>query len=442
MRKKLALYCFTLALAFAINSIPASAEVTSKWGSAFRLRHELWKNWKDMDSDQLDNRNFFRFKNSIWGQLNFDKTQSLYAKLTNEFKAYTYLAPSTTKTDKAFHFDIDEVFFDNLYADLNNFLDLPVDLRVGRQDFLGTYGEGFLIMDGTPQDGSRSFYFNAIKAAWKTNDKNSVDFIYTKNPRDDTYLPIINENKTPQNLNTTDEEAYILYWKNKDIKDIALENYYILKREDDDSGAGYQAQKGTINTFGSFAKYNLAPFTLRGQLAYQNGDYGDNDRDAIGGYVYVDRDFAKAKMAPKVSLGYIYLSGDDRDTTKNEGWDPLFSRWPWLSELYVLSMSAETGISGYWTNLTAWRMEFSIKPTEKTKLSLWYNYLRANETTAAGSILSGDNKDRGHLPQARLDYAINKNCNAYILAEYLFPGKYYANDSGGLFLRTELAIKF
>jgi len=55
-------------------------------------------------------------------------------------------------------------------------LNLPIDFKIGRQDFLGQYGEGFLILDGTPGDGSRSFYFNAIKLTWKINSNNSSLF--------------------------------------------------------------------------------------------------------------------------------------------------------------------------------------------------------------------------------------------------------------------------
>lgn len=60
---------------------------------------------------------------------------------------------------------------------------------IGRQDFLGAYGEGFLSLDGTPGDGSRTAYFNAAKAVWRINDGNSVGLIYLSDPKSDTYLP-------------------------------------------------------------------------------------------------------------------------------------------------------------------------------------------------------------------------------------------------------------
>ena len=51
------------------------------------------------------------------------------------------------------------------------------------------YGEGFLLSDGTPQDGSRTFYFNAARAKWKVDERNTVDFTYITNQFQDRYLP-------------------------------------------------------------------------------------------------------------------------------------------------------------------------------------------------------------------------------------------------------------
>ena len=452
--------CIFFLILMLVN-VPAFAEVKFKWGPYFRIRHEYWRNWKDMDNDQLDNRNFFRVKTSLWSQADFNENLDLFAKFTNEFKAYTYFAGATSSVPdksagkKGYHFDINEVVFDNLYADIRNFLNLPLDLRLGRQDFSGTYGEGFLIMEGTPGDGSRTYYFNALKASWRVNENNAVDFIYLNDPRDEEFLPVINRvklvqvsnsrlDRMPQALNTTDEQGYVLYWKNNSRKNFTLDGYYIYKREAEEGGTGLQSQKSRINTFGSFAKYNWDPYILRGQFAYQFGDYGSNDRRGVGGYGYIDRNFEDLFSSPRISLGFIYLSGDKSSSDKNEAWDPLFSRYPWISELYLLSIASDTGVGipAYWTNLQVYRAEVVLKPTSKTKLSLWYNFLRANEQVLANAVCSGSGKNRGHLPQAKIEYAFNKNVSTYFLAEYLIPGNFYKDKDGALFLRTELQVRF
>ena len=439
--------------------MPVSAQTEFSWGSYLRLRYEYWKNWKDMDNNQKDNRNYFPIKTSLWGKVNFNTDISLFAKLTNEFKAYTYfggtasLIPDKTNSKKGYHFDINEVIFENLYLDENNFLSLPVDLRLGRQDFAGMYGEGFLIMEGTPQDGPRTLYFNAAKASWKVDEKNTIDIIYINDPRDEEFLPVINRLRLrnaanpgldgqPQLLNTTDEQAGVLYWKNNKIKDLALEAYYIFKYEAEDGGYGYQAQKGSVNTIGSFVNYSLGTLNFRGQIANQFGSYGSNAREGIGGYMFVDKVFNGITWSPKGNIGFVYLSGDNKKTAKNEGWDPLFSRWEWMSPMYARSMCAETGILGYWTNMRIYRVSLTLKPTEKINLYLWYNFLQANEQVAPNAILSGSGKNRGHLPQVKVEYMFNKNVTTSFWMEYLIPGNFYKNRDPAVFLRTELQLKF
>jgi hypothetical protein len=404
-------------------------------GASVRLRYEYWENFFDFENATDDIRSYFRFKESVWGRLNFTDNLSLYGKLTDEFKVYAH-APASVDTT----FDINEIIFDNLYFNAKNIFGLPVDMRIGRQDFIFVYGEGFLIMDGTPMDGSRTYYFNAAKAVWHMGEKNSLDFLYITNPNNEQYLVIINEQNPKQLLNYTDEEAFVAYLKSDFLKNAHIEAYYIYKHEDGQSAAKLQAQEGEINTVGSFVKYNISPFVLRGQLAYQYGSYGSNDRKGLGGYLFLDIAFKETMWAPKISIGGLYLSGDNPSTAKNEGWNPLFSRWPWMSELYLFSYVSESGI-GYWTNLVMWRVEIGIVPFEKAKLRVWYNFLRANEIPV--DALFGTGKERGHLLQARADYKIGKHVSTYFLAEYFIPATFYKSTAdNAMFLRTELRFKF
>jgi hypothetical protein len=289
------------------------------------------------------------------------------------------------------------------------------------------------------------------------DDTRDLDFIYINNPRDEEVLPVINRlmvpsaatprlDKAPQLLNTTDEEAGVLYFKDKSMKDKYLEAYYIYKTEAaEGGGTGYQSQSGDLNTIGAFTKCNFSPFTIRKQAAVQFGDYGGNDRIAYGGYGFLDRDFKDAKFSPRLSAGILYLSGDKKSSDRNEGWDPLFSRWPWMSELYVLTMAGETGVLGYWTNMQIYRLELALNTTKKTKLSLNCNYLRANAQVAATSVgarFSGTSKERGWLPQIRFDYKISDNITTCLLGEYLQPGDFYTDNDPATFLRTEVQIKF
>lgn len=411
-----------------------AAAVSFSWAPYARLRHEYWKNIFDMNNATADDRNFYRFKFSLSGQADFSKNFGVTAKLTNESKAYIYYAGGDAT------YNINEAVFDNLYADIRNIAGLPLDLRLGRQDLTpGMYGEGFILGDGTPLDGSRTFYFNAVKASWKFNQANVLDGLYIADYKYDTMLPVINEVPGKQQLNSTDERAFGLYHKGDLSPALHLEDYYLWKHEDA-GGTLLSTRETTLNTLGSFVRYATLPWlTFRGQLAYQFGTYGSDDRTGLGGYAFGDVSLKTMPGSPQFSAGYIYLSGDDRSTAKNEAWDPLFSRWPWMSELYVLSYTREAG-TGYWTNLKMARIGMLFTPLKKTKVQFAYNILTANET-AAGTVF-GTGTDRGKLYQGRVDYSFTKNITAYFLADYFTPGNFYAASDPAMFLRTELQFKY
>lgn len=466
MRKKINVYLLPLFLSILLYPADSFADLKFTGGPSLKIRHEHWKNIMDLadpvDASNRDNRDFFRIKTSLWGQADLDESNSLYAKLSNENRPYTYFEgtspsfPDKQPGKKGYHYDINEVYFENLYWNIKDFGNWPVDVRIGRQDFAGQYGEGFLILDGTPVDGPRSLYFNAAKTSWRVNEKNTLDLIYINDTRTDQLLPVINRTKLrsyttgykvdANYLTTTDEQGYVLYWKNQAVKDLALEGYYIFKRESQEGGAGiYSSEKTLLNTMGSFAKYSFAPYTLRAQAAGQWGSYGRQDRTGLGGYIYLDRELKEIKhWSPTASLGYLYLSGDDRKTSKQEGWDPLFSQYPWISSLYMYTLTRETGIPAYWTNLHGPRTFVTVKPTSKCKVILTYIYLRAVESVprSANVMFSGNSKDRGQIFQSQLDYSLNKNTVVSFLVEYFMPGRFYANDDSAVFLKTELAIKF
>ncbi len=430
-----------IGVAVLIFGVVLTADASTQWklGGDVRLRHEYWKNFFDMNNEQKDNRNFFRMRYRLWANAQFQDDVSLYARLTSEIKSYTYLYQASGK--KRPSFDSDEVVMDNVYLDLKEVLGSSVDVRLGRQDFLGMYGEGFLIMDGTPLDGSRTTYFNAIKASWTADDANVVDVIYIDSPRTDDFFPIVSANSPEQALNLTDETGFVAYWKNTAVERWSLEPYYIFKTEDDVGGVRLQSENSKIHTVGLFSKYDYNQWTVRSQAAFQTGNYGDHDRQAFGGYALVDRTFDH-KYRPKWTGGVIYLSGDDPSTQTNEGWDPLFSRWPWMSELVVVNYNGESGM-GYWTNLMMYHTQLQMSLNEKTMLTLGYNFLQSVETPGSTSFSLGSGKNRGHLPQARLGYRFSDHVSGYVLAEYLIPGNFYSDAADeALFLRTELSIKF
>lgn len=168
--------------------------IENNLGASFRLRQEVWDNVVSLGVAQnvQPDRNFFRLRIQVWDDIRFNENFGAYVRLTTEPKYYT--GPFKLTLDNGINrqrFDQDEIVIDNLYLDIKKPAGLPVNFRIGRQDFLGRdiYGEGFLILDGTPGDGSRTFYFNAIKSTILIADGHSVDLVYVSNPKTDQYLP-------------------------------------------------------------------------------------------------------------------------------------------------------------------------------------------------------------------------------------------------------------
>jgi hypothetical protein len=276
--------------------------------------------------------------------------------------------------------------------------------------------------------------------------------IYVNNPRNDTTLPVIEKYRPEYNLNPTHEEGYVLYLKNKVSKDLSLEPYYIYKRESAGWGyvapGGLQAQKGYINTLGVFSKYLMDPWTFHFQAAEQVGKFGLEDRKANGGYIATDYDIKDMAWKPQLNATFVYLSGDNKKSTRDEGWDPLWTRFPIYSELYAQEYQNESGNS-YWTNLEMYRIGATVNPTKKAKFNLNYSFLRANALIAPVSAadISGAGKNRGHLIISKLDYTFNKNICGYLLAEYFIPcrgqnGFYSAGADPAIFTRAQLEFKF
>ncbi len=446
MKRIMVLLCLVLGMAASWAGSAEQQTVQKKddkfdYGFYLRLRQEyianeiFFRNFHAFPPDR-GNDNYYRIKASIWGQYKFTKDMSLYAKLTTEPDIYL----ESGNIGKWNYYGDNEGFFDSLYFDYKNAFGLPLDIRVGRQDFLMTYGEGFLIMDGTPWDGSRSYYFNAAKASWKFNKNNTLDFVYINDPVHDKFLPVIND--LQRKLNTTNEQGLVLYSKNKLNEQWAIEPYYMYKIEDPIANTPGNL---ALNTLGGRVVWNASPWKLHGEFAHQFGDYKNGaDREGNGGYLFMDYTFKKTKTTPTLTCGYVYLSGDDPTTGKNEGWDPLFSRWPWLSELYIFSFAAEPGAGevGYWTNLQAIRGSANFVLTPKDNLTLNYFYMMANESFNTG--IFGNGKTRGQLPQIYYKHKFNKYVDAMFIGEYFLPGDFYAatNQDPATFVRLEFTIKF
>jgi len=418
-----------------------------------RVREVTLHNLLDFGDDETigglaSDTHFFRVRHRIWPQLRFRNGWRLYSRFTTEWRKYLdpYLTPKKT-----------EIILDNLYFDMPKVPGLPLSARIGRQDIIR--GEGFILLEGGPLDGSRSIYFNAIvlglDGATVGLGKTRLELMGIRNPAWDDYIVangwddaarLHNQGRMVEN----DETAVGLYATNESWAEHKIEGYYFYKEEEPDFAADPTL---AIHTIGARLAGPLrwkTAFAVEG--AYQFGrhhpaDAPDYDHRSFGGFGWLQRDFRLLFFRPAVKVGAIYLSGDDGEDRTDQGWVPLFSRWPMWSEMYIYSLVAERNRIADWSNLAALTAGASMQIDSRVSLSYAFYYLKAPHAHDPGkapepwrSGFFGTGTTRGHHHQVKLSAVMNRAISWHFLIERILPGDFYLPQDDAYFLRWELML--
>ncbi len=426
-----------LTLACAALRAQAPAPGTLAVGFEERIRSERWNDIIDHDAAREDARTQVRFRSRLWADWTVSEDLRIVAGVANENKKITH--PDVAANGR-------EVFVETLYADWR--LAPRWTLKVGRQNLMR--GEGFVLFDGSALDGSRSAYFNAVDLAWSPG-KSTLEFLAISDPGKDRYLPRLNEAASPaevQRLNEWDERALGIYFTGREWEGATLEAYGFLKTETGDSrpvtNPQFQPDRRVWTLGGRGVRDLGRGWTIMAEAAGQWGSQepvpGTSEADrsiaAWGGYARVRKAF-EAPWKPTASLGYIGLSGDDPRTRKVEGWDPLFSRWPRWSELYIYSQVPERGVA-YATNLGMWEAEARLAPMKHLDLrATWYRMAAFQSLGTAGPLF-GSGTRRGDLWEFRGDVTVNAHWKGHVVYERLSPGDAYTGRAPGSYLRFEV----
>ncbi|MBN2467254.1 MAG: alginate export family protein [Deltaproteobacteria bacterium] len=440
------------------------------WGMDFRARLERFPNVIDRTPGSTDPiGEWYRLRTRVYFNIKPSEDFKLKVRFTNESRPI--MRPdhyrSANPHDMYDHFD--EVLVDNLSIEWRNAFDLPITLRIGRQDMLaipgttgpnGTgFGNGFIFMDGTPGDGSRTFFFDAIRitldlSSWIEN--SSLDIIAMNN---DNYthhhLPVIG-NTDYRKVNEWSDESYTLYFKNASwIPRAQLDLYYMYEKKEYqhykrwERRDAYLAYGTHINMIGAFLAGKLddrTTYVLEG--AVQFGAWGGADRRGLGTQASIERTFP-GWGNPALKLRYIFLSGDDPDTSRNEAWDVMYSRWPYLdTELNEYLGARENGVY-YLTNLHAFAVQGKISLSENVTFKAISQFLWADENTfesgfGAKSALFGHGNYRGWNPIFIVKWEPATYFNTHILWEYLDAGDYFEGTAKDnyYFLQVQVYMKF
>jgi len=393
---------------------------------AERFRQETWDNAINLDDTSSEGFAYTRNKTTLGLQWFAAKGLEITGKLTNEFRVY--FAPK----DRPFNWN--EVFFDNLYVKWKLPKDLPFTLTAGRQDIF--LGEGFVIADGNPLDGSRSFYFNALRLDYQARPNHKIIFLLHSMDTTDTFLPTINDQDQP--LIEQPEKALAAYYSGLFGKS-TLDAYIIRKTIDKVEAADIESG---INTFGARLQAPLfQPLLLTFEGAYQTGSYGEADRRALGGISHLDYSPGGVPLLKTLIVGGIFLSGDRPETERFEAWDPLFSRWPKWSEGYIYTFIRESRVA-YWSNLTSFYGSVVLDFGTRANATLTCHRLGADERNPA-AFPGGTGVSRGTLIVSKFNFTISRNLSGYVQWDYFRPGDFYfAGASPFNWLRFELMFRY
>ncbi len=433
-----------------INDITAPAPGV-KWGLDVRVREEYARNCFDVDDVALyDDSNVFRFRNRLWMELGpFLSVEgpgavpnngvSFYVRLVYEPYVYT-VRPDVPAVRPTMW---NELALDNLYVNLDHFMNMPVSLKVGRQDMM--YGHGLVMAEGTPFDGSRTIFFDAIKATLHLDPLvTNVDVFYANNKARESRVEPLNVQSGPY-LSEYNIDIFGVYAINKMAPGHEFHGYWIYHHD-----KLIMPNKPTlpkdkkINTAGALAQGKFAKsFDYYVEAA---GQWGRQDGQPFGDAWAFSSDFGYTvegtEATPvRVHAGYEYLSGNDAGAARGHGWDSSLSRFPRFSELYTRLWTRETGMVGFETNLQRYIAGASYKPVPELEFVFDYNLLLQNNATVVPGFMTGKGDTRGNLFMGKAFYKITPYLGSHLWAECFLPSRVYtSNADPAWFLRWELTF--
>jgi len=435
------------------------ADLVLDGGGDLRVRYEVTDNWMKAGANSVEPAyaDYLRFRTRVWGQAVYQDDYALFIRLGNEFRDYR----NSTRNKHRNEFP-DEIYIDNLYFDLKN-IGERLDLRAGRQDI--QLGAGRLVSDGTPGDGSRSDYFDALRAKVKVLEKSTVDLIGTYNHyRDDLTIGNgyndydLTAVRGGSPYSEMDEMGLIAYLNYNEIGNLPIEFYYIWKKETrfHDKSTRYPGRR--FHTLGIRLNPKLTE-KLSGELeaAVQGGEVdrqsGLQSRDILAWMGYAGVTYSEKELAgkPKLTGALLYLSGDEdsyyktADGSPDSGWNPVFNRTTWFSQI------ASGMYDKYrWSNLIYPHLQAQVAPAAKHKVQL-----QSGPMFAAEQDNNANSSYRGYFTELRYNFPIlsrifgeRGNVRGSVVGEVLYYGDYYAHDTASVdedaayWLRLELKANF
>jgi hypothetical protein len=427
------------------------------WGGDLQLREVYANNYKTLNKSSATHEDIYeRTRARIWTTIK-PLTDMPDVEINARFYWQWYYfdeypeVPNVSHQPTSEH--LSEGSFDNLNLTMKNFLNTPSKLIIGRQDIF--LGDGWLVADGTPIDGSVTGFFDAVRYIYDINDiATTADLIYIENhAQQDAFINPIDNTGVP--YAEQDERGAIVYLTNKSFENTEISPYFMYKHAEKYLASGYN---GDIYVPGiRFAQKIDKNWRYRVEGAYEfgskdgfnsDGTY-NNDREDLSAFGFNSQlnYFTNDELNNNYRLSYEFLSGDKPGDKTNQGFDILWGRWARWSDLYAdnVRIEANGGRPADFTNLHRIGPGWSFNPNKQIEIATDYYLLFADQNPLRDDPkFSNAGAFRGQLLTSVLKYNISKNIKGHLQGEVYLPGNYYAEGTRdwACFLRYEIVFTF
>jgi len=313
------------------------------------------------------------------------------------------------------------------YVDFQDIRTSDWSARIGRQHL--NLGRGFLISDNEKEISYDALLITGEFPTW------TINLVAAKLAESQILKGIRSRSLVPD----ADWNLYIadVQWRDENIMPLGLGAYVIYAEDDTDLGR-------EPLVLGARADYTGEIWAAWGEVAYETGDVGSQELDAIAVDVGASVSLA-VNWSPKLKVGYTYASGDgDPASGDYESFEPLgqyryygHSLSPRMSNIHIFNASA------------------SIQPHELWNVAVdYYHYIQ--DEKVAGIVGNPLLTDPGIMkPTTGLDdsigdevdvsvtYEYTDDVKAQILLAYFMPGDAYGTeDDDALEIRGEILVSF
>ena len=401
------------------------------WGADLRLRL-IYDNDLRLDKHAAGHERFWsRYRGRIWTKISPIDNLDFNIRIVTEPRVY---CKPETMADQTIR---QEALFDKLNVRWSNAFGLPLTLKAGRQDL--KFGNGWLVVEGTPRDGTRTLHFDAVRATWEAKDiKTTFDLVVLGNHANSSAW-IRPFNDRDLDLIEHDETGVILYASNKSLAKTVLDSYFIYKHDDRVRANGNNSD---IYTFGARACGDVGKhWKYYGELAPQFGHKNGTSICALGANSDLSYHFNDPHKN-SIHAGYEFRSGDDN---QNGAFDILWGRFPHWSNVYNDYVSALESLVSQPSNFHRLTAGWGCDVVQDCRLSAGYHVLFAHRNTFAGTAgFTGNGKLRGQVLQGLLAYKINEHVSGHTTAEVFLPGDYYddTRNDAGVWVRQQLVFSW